>query len=169
MKNLPLNRKVFNLTLSITLWTLSLAGAAFSQATTKTTNLFVPLSPLELAFVPCANGGAGELVVFSGTLHIQTHVTVNDNLVNMRSHFQPQGAVARGVITRDIYRDTGVTRSHDIASLTNGTASFTFINNFRLIGPGRDNNLQVHQNIHMTVNANGDVTSTVNNISIECN
>jgi hypothetical protein len=56
----------------------------------------------------------------------------------------------------------------DTLALTGGASEFTFINNFRLIGQGPDNNLQVHQTIHTTINANGTVTSVVNNTSVEC-
>ena len=51
-----------------------------------------------------------------------------------------------GQTTGDIYQ-----------ALTGGALEFTFINNFRLIGPGPDNNLQTHQTIHLTINANGVV------------
>jgi hypothetical protein len=42
------------------------------------------------------------------------------------------------------------------------------VNNFRLIGQGSGNNLQVHQNVHITINANGTVTATVDNTSVDC-
>lgn len=44
----------------------------------------------------------------------------------------------------------------------------TFVNNFRVIGQGRDNNLSVHENPHMTVNPNGALTSFVDNFSLTC-
>ena len=44
----------------------------------------------------------------------------------------------------------------------------TFINNFRIIGQGPGNNYLVHQTVHLTVNANGVVTASVSNSSVEC-
>jgi hypothetical protein len=118
-----------------------------------------------IAFVPCANDGAGEAVLVEGTLHVLITETVNDNHVSFKAHFQPQGATGTGLTTGDTYRATGLTQEHISIgpSLTD-----TFINNFRIIGPGPDNNLLVHQTIHLTINANGEVTSMVVNTSVEC-
>ena len=152
--------------LAITLVALTLAGPAFAQALAITTNDFVPFAQINL--VPCANGGAGELVLIQGTLHIQQHITINNNRATIKSHFQPQGGEGVGLTTGDKYNPNGVTQEVDTLPLTGGAAEFTFINNFRIIGQGPDNNLLVHQTIHTTVNANGTVTSVVDNTSVEC-
>jgi len=159
-------RKNLSLTLAITLLALTLAGAVFGQALTITTNDFVPFA--QLAFVPCANGGAGEIVLIQGTLHIQQHITINGNRASIKIHFQPQGAGGTGLTTGDTYNAVGVTQEQDSLPLVGGAAEFTFINNFRIIGQGPDNNLQVHQTVHVTINANGVVTTVVNNTSVEC-
>lgn len=167
MRRFLFKRKALSLTLAAMLLTFSLPGAAFSQAITFTTNQFVPFA--QLAVVPCANGGAGDVLLVSGILHIQSHVTINNNRVNLKDHFQPQGATGLGLITGDVYRAVGVTQFHDTFPLVNGAATSSFVNNFRMIGPGPNNNLQVHQNIHTTVNANGEVTSVVVNDRVVCN
>ena len=167
MRKFLFRRKTLSLTLAITLMALTLAGPAFAQALAITTNDFVPFAQISL--VPCANGGAGELVLVEGTLHIQQHITINNNRVTIKSHFQPQGAGGTGLTTGDSYNATGVTQEVDTLPLVGGAAEFTFINNFRLIGAGPDNNLQVHQTIHVTINADGTVTSVVDNTSVECN
>jgi hypothetical protein len=133
----------------------ALAGATsvHAQATSVTTNEQVPVTVF--AFVPCANGGAGELVLLEGTLHVLTHVTIDDQGgLHVTQHFQPQGVSG-----------TGVTQSQ-----FNATAGFeqTDINNFRVIGQGPDNNLLVHSTFHVTVTPNGDVTTVVDNFSVEC-
>ncbi|MGQ0650395.1 MAG: hypothetical protein ACT4P7_22875 [Gemmatimonadaceae bacterium] len=135
-------------------------------ATSTTSNAKVPVAVL--TFVPCAIGGTGEFVLAIGTLHILTHVTVsNAGNTHIKVHFQPQGLSGTGLTSGDTYRATGVTQQ--ITNFNgNPPANFTFINNFRFIGPGPDNNLAVHQTIHVTVNANGDITATVNNTSITC-
>lgn len=167
MRKTTLKRKALGLTIATLLLAFSVPIIAPAQADSETTNDFIPIA--QVSFVPCANGGAGELVSVSGILHVLSHATINDNRVNLKQQFQPQGATAIGLSTGDVYRAVGGTRFHDTFPLTNGATTFTFVNNFRMIGPGTDNNLQVHQNIHTTINANGDVTSTVNNTSIDCN
>ena len=144
----------------------TLAGAAIAQAeaTTVTTNEQIPFSLI--AFVPCANDGAGEEVLVTGTLHVLEHVTIDARGgLHVKIHFQPQGATGVGLTTGDTYHATGVTQEHFNAT---GVFNDTFINNFRMIGPGPNNNLLVHQTIHITITPNGDVTSDVVNTSVEC-
>jgi hypothetical protein len=166
MRKLTFNRKAISLVLALTLASSLAAAVSAAPALAITTNDFVPFA--QAVLVPCANGGAGEVVLISGTLHIQQHITINDNRVNIKSHFQPQGAGGEGLTTGDQYNATGVTQEQDSLPLTNGAAEFTFINNFKIIGQGPDNNLLVHQTVHVTVDANGVVTSTVDNTSVEC-
>ena len=160
-------RKTISLVLGITLLTLSLAAVAFSQATTTTSNDFVPFA--FVVFVPCANGGTGEMVQVEGTLHLQQHITLNDNRTIVKTHSQPQGADGVGQTTGDRYSAVGVTQDIETFPVTNGATEFTFVNNFRLIGAGPGNNFQVHQNIHVTIDANGNVRNDVDNSSLECN
>jgi hypothetical protein len=117
-------------------------------------------------FIPCADGGAGEFVSFSGTLHEVFHVTVNGNTFVLKIHDQPQGLKGVGETTGDVYNATGVTQ--DISR--SGTVGFTeaFTNNFKLIGPGPGNNFLLHENFHVTVNGNGTVTVVHDNVTFTC-
>lgn len=156
--------RTFATLLAITAIALAGAAGAGAQATTVTTNEQVPITVF--AFVPCANDGAGELVLLTGTLHVLTHVTIDDQGgLHVKQHFQPQGLSGVGLTTGDTYRGTGVTQTE-----FNATAATeqTSINNFRIIGQGRDNNFLVHSTFHVTVNANGEVTTVVDNFSTEC-
>lgn len=156
--------RTFATLLAITAIALAGAAGAGAQATTVTTNEQVPITVF--AFVPCANDGAGELVVLTGTLHVLTHVTIDDQGgLHVKQHFQPQGLSGVGLTTGDTYRGTGVTQTE-----FNATAATeqTSINNFRIIGQGPDNNFLVHSTFHVTVNANGEVTTVVDNFSAEC-
>ena len=45
--------------------------------------------------------------------------------------------------------------------------NLTFVNNFKFIGQGPDNNFTVHENTHVTFNANGDLTAFIDNIKID--
>jgi hypothetical protein len=140
------------------------AAAAGAEATTVTTNEQVPVTVF--AFVPCANDGAGELVVLTGTLHVLTHVTTDaQGGLHVKQHFQPQGISGTGLTTGDTYHGTGVTQT--AFNATAGTEQ-TSINNFRIIGQGPDNNYLVHATFHVTVTPSGDVTTIVDNFSVEC-
>ncbi|MCU7549908.1 hypothetical protein OCK74_12320 [Chitinophagaceae bacterium LB-8] len=126
-----------------------------------TTNEFIDVS-IEVP-IPCA----GDLVTLEGTLHLQMHVTINGNNIIVKEHFQPQGITGIGISGKK-YQATGVTQDIFKGSLQNEQVSFTSINNFRIIGQGPGNNYLVHQTIHTTINANGEVTSEVDNSSVEC-
>ena len=118
-------------------------------------------------FVPCAAGGAGELVDLSGPLHTLITFTINGNNVSGTAHFQPQGLSGTGETTGDKYQATGVTKDTSFkVSFQNRQAQQTFVNNFRIIGTGPGNNFLVHEETHITINANGIVTVVHDNVSI---
>lgn len=135
-----------------------------AQATTFTDNVKVPIDIF--VFVPCAAGGAGEFVVLSGTLHMLFRTTIDSRGgFHSKFHFQPQGVSGTGLTTGAKYQATGVTQGTD-----NGKVGFvsTFVNNFRVIGQGPGNNFMIHENFHITVNANGEVTAFVDNFRVTC-
>ncbi len=119
-------------------------------------------------FIPCAAGGVGEVVFLSGPLHTLITYTINGNNVSGTYHFQPQGISGTGETTGDKYQATGVTRQSFKSSLQNGQANFTYVNNFRIIGQGPGNNYLVHETLHFTINADGTLTVSHDNFSVEC-
>jgi hypothetical protein len=139
-------------------------AAATAAASTVTTSQEFPFNLT--VFVPCANGGAGELVTLSGSLHDLFHVTL-DGAGGFRVVFldNPQGVSGTGLTTGAKYQATGVTR--DTFGGRVGSVE-TFVNNFRIIGAGPGNNFMVHENLHVTVNANGTLTAFVDNFSATC-
>jgi hypothetical protein len=143
---------------------LAVAAQAGAAASTVTTSQSFPINVF--VFVSCANGGAGEDVVLSGTLHDLFHTTSDGaGGFHVTTHDNPQGVSGVGQVTGAKYQGTGVTRSE--FNLKAGQES-TFVNNFRIIGQGPDNNFLVHDNFHVTVNANGTVTASHDNFQIEC-
>jgi hypothetical protein len=125
--------------------------------------------PITLSvFVPCAAGGAGEIVDLSGPLHVLITFTINGNHVSGRQQFQPQGIIGTGETTDLTYHGTGLTATSFAGSLVNGQFTETFINRFDIIGQGTDNNFTVHETAHITFNANGTVTVFFDDFSVEC-
>jgi hypothetical protein len=136
-------------------------------ASVVTSNLKFPISLAQ--FVPCANGGKGEIVVLSGNLHLITHTTINANNAHIMMSLNPQGVSGVGSATGDKYQGNGVTRQ--IVNVpVNGSSpnNFTFVDNFRIIGQGPGNNYLVHENNHMAVNANGTITVDKTHLSVAC-
>lgn len=141
-------------------------GPAQAKATVVTTQEKVPLDMS--VFVSCARDGAGENVQLSGTLHIVSRA-VDDGSggFHVSSHSNPQGVSGVGLISGDKYQGTGVTRNN-VNFKPPFPSESTYVNNFRIIGQGPGNNYLVHETIHMTVNANGEVTADVVNTSVDC-
>jgi hypothetical protein len=142
------------------------AAVGTAAAVTETSTFSFPLPQPFQRFVPCAAGGSGELVDLSGTLHLVMHTTVDGRGgFHSRLLVHPQGVTGVGLTTGDRYQGTGGTQTQ-----LNGTVGKenTFVDNFRLIGHGPGNNLLLHQTVHMTVNASGEVTANLSNISLDC-
>ncbi|UCD73197.1 MAG: hypothetical protein JSW01_00720 [Candidatus Bathyarchaeota archaeon] len=117
-------------------------------------------------WIPCAMDGAGESVYLSGYLHIVFSTTLDGKGgFHTRIHHNPQGITGIGELSGDKYQAVGETRT-----VTNGKIgeTYTFVNNYKIIGQGRGNNLLIHDTIHYTVNVNGEVTSDLANTSVEC-
>jgi len=119
-------------------------------------------------FVPCAVGGVGEIIDLSGPLHTLISTTLTGNSVSGYFHFQPQGLSGTGETTGAKYNGTGVTEQSFKSSLQNGQANLTYVNNFRIIGQGAENNYLVHETLHITINADGTLTVFHDNFSIDC-
>lgn len=152
---------------TLALLLLAAAGLATSATAAQagvTTNERVSLN--FAGYVPCANGGAGEIL--SGTIEVHNLIasTANGNNVSDRFQFQPEGSMV-GAITGDTYRVAGVTRGSSASSLESDQYTLTYVNTFRLIGPGPDNNLTVHEVAHVTAHGD-DVVVHHDNLSIEC-
>jgi hypothetical protein len=123
--------------------------------------------PFELAtFVPCAAGGAGEVVVLTGALHDVFHLTLTPSgHATVRFHDNPQGVTGTGLTTGAAYRAVGVTQ--ETMTVRIGSAD-TFVNSFHVIGRGPASNFTVHETLHLTVNANGTVTASFDHLRIAC-
>ena len=145
---------------------LSSSNESSLKATTFTSNEKQPVN--EIVFIPCANGGAGENVELTGTFHILIHTTVNGNNFTTKYHFQPQGISGVGQTTGIKYQGSGVTQEEIKGSLKNEKFIDTYINNFNVVGQGAGNNYVVHSNTHITINANGKTTASVDNLTSDC-
>jgi hypothetical protein len=142
---------------------VALATANMAQASVSS-NVSVPLATS--TFVPCANGGAGEVVNLTGSLHILATLTLDSaGGVHGTLLFNPQGVSGVGSVSGVAYRGTGSTRSTFTGYA--GAVS-TLVNNFRIVGAGGAAILQVHENVALVVDANGTVTASVDHVLVTC-
>ena len=121
------------------------------------------------AFVPCADDGNGEFIEGTGRLHALFRETVDANGgVHFGFHFQPMGLKATGLTTGDRYHATGVTQGSTSVGSGGLPISDTYINRFHLVGDGGAVTYYVRETIHVTFNANGELTAIVDNTEITC-
>jgi hypothetical protein len=156
--------RVAFLTIVLVLLTVLTAVPASAQATVVTDNVEFAINLA--VFVPCAAGGEGEVVFYSGTQHAVFVTVVDSNgAFHTQAHFQSQGIRGEGLTTGDSYQVTGATQAS-----FNGLVGFenTFINNFLVIGPGPGNNLLIHQTFHSTVQPDGRVIVFLDRYEVEC-
>jgi hypothetical protein len=118
-------------------------------------------------FVPCANGGAGEILTGTIDVHNLITSTVNGNVDTWQFQFQPHGSLV-GRITGDTYQLTGLTRGMYTDSLQDDHRTLTYVNSFQLIGPGPENNLLVREIAHITINDDDEVVIDHDDWSVEC-
>jgi hypothetical protein len=137
---------------------------ARASATTETTSQVVTIASSE--FVPCANGGVGEIVNVAGSLHVVDHATETGNgQFHLSHHENPQGLTGTGQVTGDVYHNVGSAHFH---INLNPAETATQLLTFKLVGPGPDNNLYLRGIAHFTVNANGVVTVDRSEFTVEC-
>ena len=134
-------------------------------ATTETTTEIHP--DVLFVVVPCANGGAGELVLLEGNFLTVFHSTQTPSgVTRITLHQNAQGMIGTGFDTGDIYRHGG---GFTISTVTVGPGEVAHDTGwFLMLGPGPENNFTVHHVTHITVNANGGVTADVELTSVTC-
>ncbi len=117
-------------------------------------------------FVPCANGGVGEIVAFSGNSLLVAQIVMDGNGGFHETQTENfQGVSGVGLTSGVKYQ---VPETNHIT--LNGTVGVekTITNTVNVIGQGPGNNLLFKFTLHETVNANGTVTSSVDNERLVC-
>lgn len=111
--------------------------------------------------IPCL----GEVAQLEGVMHSSFHTSADANGgFHAKAMFNPSGLTGT-TPSGLVYNGTGNTQEH--LNLTAGVTQ-TFVNNFRMIGRAGAPSLRIHQVFHITINANGDITALVDNVSATC-
>jgi hypothetical protein len=117
-------------------------------------------------FVPCVAGGAGEDVEFTGTAHFFIAIERPPaGGVNFLVHSWVTNGSGVGLTTGATYRFVSGQMDNE-ANTPSGSSSVTVVTNVRVIGKGEG--FLLHIVSHLTVLADGTVTSSVDEFSAEC-
>jgi hypothetical protein len=116
-------------------------------------------------FISCT----GEEVFIEGTMHTVAHTTIDANGErHIKFHFNIQGQ-GEGASSGDKYVFHSVSNSHQ--NFTEDNANFTFLDTANLIRQGSAapaDDFKVKFLVHVTINANGEVTADVAKFEPEC-
>lgn len=120
-------------------------------------------------FIPCANGGAGENVLESGTAVLKFVEFVDGNGgIHGRFSFRALEYGGVGQITGDIYKGVGGMERQNIYIGSNELPySTNFTANYNYHGP--NNNYREKVRMNLVVNANGELKADIFSVSIDCN
>ncbi len=124
-------------------------------------NTEVTTGPLPVEFVDRSvytKDGFIEVAHFEGETQIVSHTTANGNrrIAHILTNIHALGV---GTVTGDQYELMYSTS--DGFSFDTPPFEATFVYDRRIIGPGPGNNSWVHWTLHVTINANGELTASV--------
>jgi hypothetical protein len=139
--------------LAITLAFFHPAGAASDLGATSRREMF-----LFLRSADCTD----EVVEISGIIHFVNQTQRDGTFVG---HFNYQNVTGLGLTSGTIYRVSAVDHLRVSASFP---SSFHSVQSFHLISKGFDSNLLITILFHITVNANGEVTVTIDDAHAQC-
>jgi len=127
-----------------------------------TTNENIPFT--SSLFNPCNS----DQVTFSGTLHVVNTMTTDaSGGTHLKTHLNYQDVTGTGVPSGITYNVRTVT--NEVINDNDGPQSeMTVISTVKMVARGPALDYYMRTVIHITVNANGETTSTVQEVSIEC-
>jgi hypothetical protein len=135
---------------------------ALGQATTTTTNENIPFTST------LANLCNGDQVTFSGTMHVTNTVTYDaSGGIHLRTHVNYQDVSGTGTPSGNSYR-VGTVSNETLNDPDGEQSEMTVIQTVKLITQGPALNYFIKFVFHVTVNANGETTSSVLESKVEC-
>ena len=142
--------------------TLAAGSPVFGQASTTTTNETIPFTSTLLN--PCTL----DQVTFQGDMHVtNTMTTDSGGGTHLKTHVNYQDVSGTGAPSGINYNVR--TTSNETTNDNDGPQSeATIISTVRLISQGSSLNYFLQLVFHVTVNGNGQTTSTVTESRIEC-
>jgi hypothetical protein len=104
----------------------------------------------------------GEDVQVSGTIHLVNQTQADGSVVG---HFNYQNVGGLGLTSGTIYQISAVDQVRLSAPFPSSIHS---VQSFHLISRGSDSNLLVQVLYHITVDANGEVTASIDAFDMQC-
>ncbi|HEY6185394.1 MAG TPA: hypothetical protein VIW67_24360 [Terriglobales bacterium] len=117
--------------------------------------------------VVAANACTNQAVAFQGTAHNTVNITINNNSFHAKMHLNMQNVSGTGLSDGAKYNVVDVSNLEINMSGLPPVETQSVVE-FGLIGAGQAANMRIHMAVHITVNANGDVTAEFGKSDIIC-
>jgi len=130
----------------------------------RNSNVAVPFETT--LFVPCANGGAGEEVVLTGTVNFVQQISWTDRGFTMNYHENTQGLKGTGLSSGERFTASGGTNGTVMGSWVNSQWTGTTIRQLRVSGPR--SHFFMNYKYHITVISDGSVKVNSREETAEC-
>jgi hypothetical protein len=119
---------------------------------------------------PCFNDGEGEWVLWNGPLHQVGHVVIDaTGRVHLRWQSQPHHLIGIGQTSGDTYIGVGITKENWKFGGVNFPLEIeTLIDNTYFISKRNGDTVKFKGRVHLTFNANGEMTAYVDEFEIIC-
>lgn len=144
---------------------LAVVACGVLSVTSASARAFTQKIPFDFVLAP--EEACGEAIHLNGTLLAQFSTTESSGgNIEVGFHFNPQRITGVGLTSGATYHATGVTLG--TTTIRAGGISDTFVNSFKIIGEGSAQNFLETDVFHLTMNANGVVTATVDRSTIRC-
>lgn len=145
------------------LFVAALAPAiAAGEATTSTTNVIIDET------IPVENPCTGEMIVFTIRAHLLVHTTAD---ANGGTHQVERGHGQRVFGVSDTgtqYVGKIVATTVDQNNVSNPQNAFSELFHFYVVSQGGSDNFFLEFRMHVTVNANGEMTATFTDFGADC-
>jgi hypothetical protein len=105
------------------------------------------------------NECTGEMIDFSGTGHFKIQGSVNKNGYNFNIHYNAANIKGVGQTSGTVYRTMDSFNYHNKGNFNNGQMVWNQTGIIKYTSTGNAPNLYSEDNWHLTINANGEVTS----------
>jgi hypothetical protein len=131
------------------------------------TNEVVPISGT--SEVPCANGGAGEVVAFSGEMHMLVGQVPNeDGGITLIWNQNAMGITGVGLTTGTQYRVAGMHHGTQTVQAS-GAGTISTIDNMLFVAAGPGNTLRAHVVEQVRIEPDGTTVILVSIADVTCN
>jgi hypothetical protein len=103
-----------------------------------------------------------NILVDQGTIHIVAQLSDPDaNNTHTKIHFNTQSVSGVGTVSGERYSISQVSNNLENVHFATGAREFTGETTLNVVSRGGTENFQIHQIVHFTTNANGELTAVV--------